>query len=83
MSSRDGHLTSTYPRGLAAEEEEMSNGEVEDEIVLPGLVGEREASSEPERAPRIIELGQGLSDPAEPEVESDDEEVCCIVDLLS
>lgn len=59
----------------------MSSGEVEDEIVLPGLVGEGGDSTQGFGLPLgRIQLGVGLGNgnaDQEDEIASDDEEVCC------
>lgn len=53
----------------------MSNGEVDDEIVLPGVVRGSGAPAGTGAAPRASVLSTGSSNPAEPEGESDEEEV--------
>ena len=59
----------------------MSNGEVDDEIVLPGAVSGSGASTGAGATPGAPVLSVGARDPAEPEAEaeSDEEEVRAVV----
>ena len=69
---------------IILKKKKMLSEDVDDEIVLPGLVGlGNEARQGPGVPLRRIQLGVGLESSntnQEEEIASDDEEVCCWID---
>ncbi len=79
-SSPDSHMT---PATHVDVKMSSASGEVDDEIVLPGVVSGSGAFTEAAVGSRALEPTLRASDPAEPEEESDeDEEVCFSPPLL-